>query len=169
MSESAVSSLQALICCRAQGDIGPASFKCNTVQLVCCRMLRRLLQSAVTQNGDTVSTDVPSSPSRVAHTSTTSLFIIYMAIGFSVTFACILIIMTAYHWIRWGPKQPIVPALAALAAAPTGRASDLHPSLFEPFALADAHFYLAQHLAALAGGTQAGLAIQSMSPSSCLW
>ena len=67
-------------------------------------MYRHLLSSAASatqQLGDTVTSDVPSSaPNTGHHVSSTSLFIIYMVIGFSVTFACILILMTVYHCFR---------------------------------------------------------------------
>ena len=67
-------------------------------------MSRSLLASAGTAAvdfADTITSAVPSSTADNSHhVSSTSLFMIYMVIGFSVTFACIFVLMMLYHCFR---------------------------------------------------------------------
>lgn len=76
------------------------------------RSVLRFLLDSSTQSAhgfpDTTTKNLPpAAPAhRTSHKSTTSLFIIYMAIGFSVTFACILALMVVYHCCRQDVPPP---------------------------------------------------------------
>ncbi|KAL3153952.1 hypothetical protein ABBQ32_013512 [Trebouxia sp. C0010 RCD-2024] len=67
------------------------------------RSLRLLLDTAAQSASglsDTVTKNVPTAAPASSSKSATSVFIIYMAIGFSVTFASILVLMVVYHCCR---------------------------------------------------------------------
>lgn len=89
--------------------------------------LRLLLDTAtLSADGlsDTVTKDVPTAAPASSTKSTTSVFIIYMAIGFSVTFAAILVLMVVYHCCR-NRCPPVVvegrPAQARRRSSSQGR------------------------------------------------